>query len=225
MKKDFAIGCLLAVTMATGAFAATTVLTAAPTESWTVTNYYKQAVYDPKESKIGDIDDVLVDKSGKITGFVIRVGGFLDAGEKDVIVPFTAVKTAKKNDKWLLTLDETKDDLKGRTGLQVRSSQHHLSPGKQVDGYAGEPARFEVHSPGPSVSVLRSLRHPVSRSILLTFLAQAAARRRASPARFLIARLRFRSVFSIEAHSASIASARCSCLRIPGMVIRRSRRW
>ena len=36
-------------------------MTAAPTESWTVTNYYKQAVYDPKESKIGDIDDVLVD--------------------------------------------------------------------------------------------------------------------------------------------------------------------
>ena len=33
-------------------------------------------------------------------------------GEKDVIVPFTAVKTAKKNDKWWLTLDETKEDLK-----------------------------------------------------------------------------------------------------------------
>ena len=53
--------------MATGAFAATTVLTAAPTESWTMTNYYKQAVYDPKESKIGEVDDVLVDKSGKNT--------------------------------------------------------------------------------------------------------------------------------------------------------------
>ena len=62
MRKDFAIGCLLAATMATGAFAATTVLNAAPTESWTV-DYYKQAVYDPKESKIGDVDDVLVDKS------------------------------------------------------------------------------------------------------------------------------------------------------------------
>ena len=67
MNKSFAIGSLLAATVATTAFAATTVLTAAPAESWTVTNYYKQAVYDPKESKIGDIDDVLVDKSGKIT--------------------------------------------------------------------------------------------------------------------------------------------------------------
>ncbi|MGO4512134.1 2'-5' RNA ligase family protein [Bradyrhizobium sp. 2TAF36] len=78
-----------------------------------MTNYYKQAVYDPKESKIGDIDDVLVDKSGKI-GLVIGVGGFLGAGEKDVIVPFTAVKTAKR-----LTLDETKDDLKGAPGFKL----------------------------------------------------------------------------------------------------------
>jgi len=64
-----------------------------------VIGYYKQAIYDPKESKIGDIDDILVDKSGKVTGLVIGVGGLLGMGEKDVIVPFTAVKTAKKNDK------------------------------------------------------------------------------------------------------------------------------
>lgn len=98
--KTFVIGCALAAAVATSAYAATTVMNAAPSESWTVTNYYKQAVYDPKESKIGDIDDVLVDKSGKVTGLVVGVGGFLGLGEKDVIVPFTAVKTAKKNDKW-----------------------------------------------------------------------------------------------------------------------------
>jgi len=131
MKKNLAIGCLLAATTATGAFAATTVLTAAPTESWTVTNYYKQAVYDPKESKIGDIDDVLVDKSGKITGLVIGVGGFLGAGEKDVIVPFTAVKTAKKNDKWWLTLDETKDDLKGAPGFRYDRASTTWVPEKK----------------------------------------------------------------------------------------------
>jgi sporulation protein YlmC with PRC-barrel domain len=110
MKKVTA-GCLVATAVVSGAYAATT-MSSSPTESWTVTNYYKQAVYDPKESKIGDIDDVLVDKAGKITGLVIGVGGLLGAGEKDVIVPFTAVKTAKKNDKWWLTLDETEDDLK-----------------------------------------------------------------------------------------------------------------
>ncbi|MBR0945470.1 sporulation protein YlmC with PRC-barrel domain [Bradyrhizobium diazoefficiens] len=131
MKKGLAIGCLLAATMATSAVAATAVLTAAPTESWTVTNYYKQAVYDPKESKIGDIDDVLVDKAGKITGLVIGVGGFLGAGEKDVIVPFTAVKTAKKNDKWWLTLDETKDGLKGAPGFKYDRASTTWVPEKK----------------------------------------------------------------------------------------------
>ncbi|MGY4158105.1 sporulation protein YlmC with PRC-barrel domain [Bradyrhizobium sp. USDA 4461] len=93
-------------------------MTAAPPESWTVTNYYKQNVYDSKESKIGTIDDVLVDKSGKLTGLVVGVGGFLGAGEKDVIVPFAAVKTEKKDDKWWLTLDETKDSLKAAPGFK-----------------------------------------------------------------------------------------------------------
>lgn len=119
--KTFVIGCALAAAVATSAYAATTVMNAAPSESWTVTNYYKQAVYDPKESRIGDIDDVLVDKSGKVTGLVVGVGGFLGLGEKDVIVPFTAVKTAKKNDKWWLTLDETKETLKG---APIRQALH-----------------------------------------------------------------------------------------------------
>ena len=100
-----------------GANAAET-LSSAPAESWTVTNYYKQAVYDPKESKIGDIDDVLVDSAGKVTGLVIGVGGFLGAGEKNVIVPYSAIKKTKKNDKWWLTMNETKDDLKNAKGFK-----------------------------------------------------------------------------------------------------------
>jgi PRC-barrel domain len=80
------------------------------------TDYYEQNVYDPRETKIRAIDDVLVDKSGKVTGFVVGVGGFLGAGEKDVIVPFTAVGS-EKNDKWWLTLDEAKDDLQKAVGF------------------------------------------------------------------------------------------------------------
>ncbi|MBR1207244.1 MULTISPECIES: PRC-barrel domain-containing protein [unclassified Bradyrhizobium] len=115
--KKFVIGCISAAAFATAAHAATT-MPAAPTDSWTITNYYKQNVYDPKESKIGTIDDVLVDKAGKVTGLVIGVGGFLGAGEKDVIVPYTAVKSQKKDDKWWLTLDETKDSLKAAPGFK-----------------------------------------------------------------------------------------------------------
>ena len=115
--KKFAIGCIMAAAIASAAHAANT-MPSAPTESWTISNYYKQNVYDPKESKIGTIDDVLVDKAGKVTGLVVGVGGFLGAGEKDVIVPYTAVKSQKKDDKWWLTLDETKDSLKAAPGFK-----------------------------------------------------------------------------------------------------------
>ena len=141
MKKTVAAGCLLAGAIVTSAYAATTTLKAAPQESWTVTNYYKQAIYDPKESKIGDIDDVLVDKSGKVTGLVIGVGGFLGMGEKDVIVPFTAVKTAKKNDKWWLTLDETKEDLKNAPGFKYDKASTTWVPKNNPCGQRSEEAR------------------------------------------------------------------------------------
>ncbi len=80
--KKLAMACAFAVTAATAAHAATTTVKSAPPESWTVTDYYKQTVYDPKESKIGDIDDVLVDKSGMITGLVLGVCGFPGAPMK-----------------------------------------------------------------------------------------------------------------------------------------------
>jgi sporulation protein YlmC with PRC-barrel domain len=123
-------GCVLASALVSSAYAATT-MSSVPAESWTVSNYYKQSVYDPKENKIGDVDDVLVDKAGKVTGLVVGVGGFLGAGEKDVIVPFQAVKTAKKNDKWWLTLDETKDGLKNAPGFTYDKASTTWVPEKK----------------------------------------------------------------------------------------------
>ncbi len=115
--KTVACLAVAATILSTTAFAAET-LSTLPAKGTTVTNYYKQAVYDPKETKIGDIDDVLVDKDGRITALIIGVGGFLGVGEKDVAVPFSAVKGTKKNDKWWLTLNETKDSLKKAVGFK-----------------------------------------------------------------------------------------------------------
>ena len=106
-------------------------MSAVPAESWTLTNYYKQSVYDPKEAKIGDIDDVPVDKTGKVTGLVVGVGGFLGAGEKDVIVPFAAIKTSKRNDKWWLTMDATKDELKSAPGFSYDKASTTWVPEKK----------------------------------------------------------------------------------------------
>ena len=42
--------------------------------------------------RIGNVNEVILDRSGKIEAVVIGVGGFLGLGEKNVAVPFTAVE-------------------------------------------------------------------------------------------------------------------------------------
>src|ERR1700748_3245007 len=94
------------------------VLNTLPANSTTVTNYYKQNVYDPSDAKIGEITDVLVGKDGKVEAFIVSVGGFLGVGEKDVAVPFSAVHGSEKNGKWYLTMNSTKDALKAAHGYK-----------------------------------------------------------------------------------------------------------
>jgi PRC-barrel domain protein len=92
------------------------IMTTLPSNAKTVTNWYKQAVYDPSDNKIGDVEDVLVSNDGKIEAAVIAVGGFLGMGEKDVAVPFDALKLTQKNNKWYLVMNSTKDELKSAPG-------------------------------------------------------------------------------------------------------------
>ena len=131
MLNKFAIVAAIAATLTGAAFAqettapvttqvptTTQVLTTLPDNVTTVANYYKQNVYDPSDAKIGEISDVLLNKEGKVEAFIIAVGGFLGLGEKDVAVPFDAVRGTKKGDKWYLTMSATKDALKSARGYK-----------------------------------------------------------------------------------------------------------
>jgi sporulation protein YlmC with PRC-barrel domain len=91
---------------------------ASPAEQFTVTNYYKQDVYDRADNKVGAVDDVLIDRQGRITALIVGVGGFLGVGEKDVSEPFNRVQMTKKNDKWYLVMDANKDALQNAPGLR-----------------------------------------------------------------------------------------------------------
>ena len=94
------------------------IMTSVPNNSTTVTDWYKQNVYDPSDNKIGEIMDVLVSPEGRATALIVGVGGFLGAGQKDVAVPFTAVKHTMKDKKIYLTMDTTKDALKAAPGFK-----------------------------------------------------------------------------------------------------------
>jgi sporulation protein YlmC with PRC-barrel domain len=94
------------------------IMSTVPNNSATVADWYKQNVYDPSDNKIGEIMDVLVSPDGHATALIVGVGGFLGAGEKDVAVPFSAVKHTMKDKKIYLTMDTTKDALKAAPGFK-----------------------------------------------------------------------------------------------------------
>jgi hypothetical protein len=102
-----------------GKFPAAQAMTTVPGDALTVTHWYKENVYDPSDSKIGEVTDVLVNHDGKIEAFIVAVGGFLGVGEKDVAVPFNAINfTNKNNNKWYMVMNTTKDAIKVAPGFK-----------------------------------------------------------------------------------------------------------
>ena len=53
-------------------------------------------IYNEQNEKIGDINDVIIDSSGKVDGVVVSVGGFLGMGEHDVMMSMNKIKFANK---------------------------------------------------------------------------------------------------------------------------------
>ena len=74
---------------------ATTTTMAAPTNAsaeWRASKLIGVNVYNEQNISVGEIDEVLLDHTGKVAAFVIGVGGFLGMGEHEVLMSFDQVK-------------------------------------------------------------------------------------------------------------------------------------
>lgn len=60
--------------------------------SWRTSKLVGLNVYNDSNEKLGDINDVLVDKSGNVKAVILGVGGFLGMGERLVAVSFDKIK-------------------------------------------------------------------------------------------------------------------------------------
>src|SRR5690349_20432173 len=111
--RKFIYGGLLASTMLVPAFAqnsppasstpsaqpstppATSSATIAPKaqgDMWRASKLVGLNVYNDQNEKLGDISEILLDKSGKVDGVVIGVGGFLGMGKHDILVKMDKLK-------------------------------------------------------------------------------------------------------------------------------------
>ncbi|MFW8637274.1 PRC-barrel domain-containing protein [Cribrihabitans pelagius] len=53
----------------------------------------------PDWNDIGEIEDIILDRSGQMIGVVAEVGGFLDVGDKHVMIPVENMRLTPVDDK------------------------------------------------------------------------------------------------------------------------------
>jgi sporulation protein YlmC with PRC-barrel domain len=95
MKSKYLAAALLGTALLTGAAYAQTATTDRSNINtavhkdgqWRASKLIGVNVYNDNNEKIGDIEELIVDKSGKVENVVLGVGGFLGMGEHYVAVP------------------------------------------------------------------------------------------------------------------------------------------
>ncbi|MGA7326702.1 MAG: PRC-barrel domain-containing protein [Rhodomicrobium sp.] len=71
--------------------------------------------------QVGKISNLVFDENGRIELAVIGIGGVLGIGEKEVAVPFDAIKSEEVNGKHVFAVDATKEELKDAPTYQTLS--------------------------------------------------------------------------------------------------------
>ena len=87
-------------------------VTTMPAEKLLASKLLNESVLNKANESIGDINDVVIDKSGKVASVIVGVGGFLGLGEKNVALSFDQLSFATDNDGDLtVTTGATKESL------------------------------------------------------------------------------------------------------------------
>lgn len=84
---------------------------------WFDTNYY--GAVDSDWEEIGEVEDIVVSRDGRIVGLVAEIGGWLDIGDEDVIIDMNDVRIVG-------------DDL-GDIAFVTRLSEEQLESRQEVD--------------------------------------------------------------------------------------------
>ena len=96
------------------------VVTTQKPDQWLASKFKGTDVLGSDNQKIGDVTDILFDKSGKIEAYVVSVGGFLGIGAKDVALPPSAFQVVKgqANESDKLKISMNKDELKSAANFE-----------------------------------------------------------------------------------------------------------
>ena len=135
------------------------------TDQWVFSKFKGTDVLGPDNAHIGNVNDMLFDKNGKILGLIVGVGGFLGIGEKNVAIDMSAFQSvppetgssttgagggggmSSNNDPTnvKLKVSWTKDELKSAPDFQ-----YYKPPSKTTSGGGPSPTTGMAPRGGPS---------------------------------------------------------------------------
>ena len=87
------------------------------------TDFVGTQVLSKDNKPLGKIANLVFDQNGHIELAVIGVGGFLGIGEKEVAVPFDALKSETVDNKHVFSVDVTKEQLKAAPAFKTLNDQ------------------------------------------------------------------------------------------------------
>src|SRR5450756_2015362 len=104
-------------------------------DQWLASKFKGTDVLGADNQKIGDVSDILFDKSGKVDAIIVSVGGFLGLGSKHVAIAPSAFDVVKGQ-------NDTSDKLK------ISATKDQLEQAQNFEPY--QPARTSTGMGAPS---------------------------------------------------------------------------
>ena len=92
--------------------------------NWRASKLMGLDVYNEANEKLGDINELILDKNGKVNAVVIGVGGFLGMGEHDIAVTMDKLKFVEEPVRTSSTAPAT-TTRETTTGDRHGASEHH----------------------------------------------------------------------------------------------------
>jgi hypothetical protein len=116
-------------------------------DQWVFSKFKGIDVIGPDNAQVGNVNDMLLDRSGKIIGLIVGVGGFLGLGAKSVAIDMSAFQPVPADTgsssgsggsddptKVKLKVTWTKDQLKDAPDFQ-----YYTPPSRTTGGAGGSP--------------------------------------------------------------------------------------
>ena len=107
---------------------------------WRVSKLLGLDVYNEANEKLGDVNELILDKDGKVDAVVIGVGGFLGMGEHDIAVKMDKLKFIEEPVRTSSTTTTTRETTTGTATAPANTTATTTTRADKVNDWAPDHA-------------------------------------------------------------------------------------